>query len=78
MSNFGNSYIPKYVPQNLLWYERDGLMTWLDQVKCEEMLANTDRYFNNTYVIKFDIIHRWARGEEVPDEVFRNNQTIVT
>ena len=52
MSNFGNSYIPKYVPQNLLWYERDGLITWLDQVKCEEMLADTDRYFNNTYVIK--------------------------
>ena len=48
-------------------------MTWLDQVKCEEMLADTDRYFNNTYVIKFDIIHRLAREE---DEVFWNNQTI--
>lgn len=48
MSNLTNGYIPKFVPQNLPWYERNSLMTWLDQVKCEEMLAETDRHFNNT------------------------------
>ena len=26
-----NSYVPKYVLENLPWYERDGLTTWYDQ-----------------------------------------------
>ena len=28
-----NSYVPEYVPENLPWYERDGRLTWYDQVK---------------------------------------------
>lgn len=76
MTNFTNGYISKFVWQNLSWYERDGLMTWLDQVKCDEVVADTDRHFNNTYIINFDKIHCLARGEKVPYEVFRNIQTI--
>ena len=26
-----NNYVPKYVPENLLWYEMDGLLTWYDK-----------------------------------------------
>ena len=40
-----NVFIPKYVPQNLKWYEKDGLETWYRQIKCEESLNNTDLHF---------------------------------
>ena len=33
-----NSYVPKFIPKDLPWYERDGLMTWYDQMKCEDFL----------------------------------------
>ena len=28
-----NVYTPKFVPNNLPWYERDGLYTWYEQNK---------------------------------------------
>ena len=37
-----NEFIPKYVPNNLKWYERDGLGTWYLQNKCNEFLEDTD------------------------------------
>ena len=42
MSNPTNTYVPKFVPKYLLWYERDGLMTWYDQIKCEDFLRNVN------------------------------------
>ena len=35
-----NNYITEYVPSDFPWYERDGLMTWYDQRKCEEFLRD--------------------------------------
>ena len=32
---YDNVFIPKYVPQNLKLYEKDGLETWYRQIKCE-------------------------------------------
>ena len=37
-----NNYVPEYVPENLPWYERDGLLTWYDQEKCKEFLEDPD------------------------------------
>ena len=37
-----NVFIPKYVPNNLKWYERDGFDTWYLQNKCIEFLEDTD------------------------------------
>ena len=42
-----NNYAPEYMPENLPWYERDGLLTWYDQVKCKEFLEDTDAHFKN-------------------------------
>ena len=53
-----NSYIPKYVPENLPQYERDGLMTWYDQGKCTDFLKDTDKHFREVKIINFNIIHR--------------------
>ena len=34
--DFLNNYVPTYVPKNLHWTERDGLMTYIDRPKFEE------------------------------------------
>ena len=33
MAFYKNSYIPLYIKPNLKWYERDGLMTYCDQLE---------------------------------------------
>ena len=40
-----NNFIPKYVPGNLKWYEKDGLDTRYLRNKCEDVLKNTDLHF---------------------------------
>ena len=64
--NSMNSYVLKFVPKNLPWYERDGLMTWYNQVKCEDFLRDTNKHFQEVKTVNFDIIHRQCREEEVP------------
>ena len=71
MSNCVNNYVPDFVPQDLSWYERNGLMTWYEQIKCENFVCNIDKHFKEVNVINLDIIHREARGENVPDDLFR-------
>ena len=58
MANKGNTYVPKFVPDNLSWYERDGLMAWFDQQKYEDFPRNTDKHFKEAKIINFDIIIR--------------------
>ena len=64
-----NSYLPKYVPEYLNCFQRDGLMTWYDQGKCGDFLRNTDRHFSETKIVNFDITHRQCRGEVVQSEL---------
>ena len=52
-----NRFIPNYVPNNLPWYKRDGLMTWYDEGKCRDFLENTDEHFETLKIINFDIIN---------------------
>ena len=42
-----NKFIPKYIPNDLKWYEKDGLDTWYLKNKCGEFINNTDIYFTN-------------------------------
>ena len=51
-----NSCVPEYVPSDLPWYKRDGLMTWYDQRKCEDLLRDLKGHFNNMKIVNFDII----------------------
>ena len=75
MAKYSN-YVPEYVLPDLPWYERDGLMTWYNQAKSQEFLRNSKEHFNKTKIINFDIIHRLARGEKIPDDVLMKYQTI--
>ena len=68
--------MPEYVPQDLPWYDRDGLMTWYDQAKCQEFLKIPDGHFKTTKVINLDIIRRETGGEKVPEEHLKKYQTI--
>ena len=58
-----NSYVLKYVPENLPWFERDDLMTWHDQGKCSDFLRDRNKHFREAKIVNFDIIHRACRGK---------------
>ena len=58
-----NKYVPNYVPKALLWYERDGLRTYVDHLKFEEFKSNMDEHSQKAEVINFDIINHCCRGE---------------
>ena len=76
MSNCVNNYIPKFFPKDLLWYERNQLRTWYDQVKCENFLRDTGKHFKEAKVINFYIIHREAQGQKVAEELLKHYQTL--
>ena len=42
-----NTFIPKYMPNNLKWYEKHGLETQHRKNKRNEILNNTDEYLKN-------------------------------
>ena len=61
-----NVFIPKYVSQNLNWYEKDGLETWYRQIKCEEFLNNTGLHFaKKKKIVNFDIIKNKVDGSKL-------------
>ena len=70
-NNCVNNYVPEFVPQDLPRYKRDGLMTYYNQVKCQEYLRNSDSHFKTAKVINFDIIRREAAREKVPNELLK-------
>ena len=78
MSNFTNNYIPEFVPDNLPWYERDGLMTYIDKLKYDDFIRFTDSHFKNTRVVNFDIIRKQARGERIDSDLLKSYRTIDT
>ena len=66
-----NTFIPKHTPNNLKWYEKDGLETWYRQNKCNEFLSNTDNYFQKIRIANFDIIKN-----KVEEHKLKQYQTI--
>ena len=59
---FANSCLPEYVPEDLPWYERDGLMTYIDQLKYKEFLSEPDAAIKYTKLINFEMIPTQCRG----------------
>ena len=58
-----NNFIPKYIPGDLKWYEKDGLDTWYLRNKCEDFLKKTNLHFAKRKVINFDMIKNEVGGE---------------
>ena len=68
-----NSFIPPYVKENLKWYERDGLLSYIDQLKWNEFKNDRDTYVNETKLVNFDIIHNEHRGDKLKKTIKEYN-----
>ena len=73
---FLNNYIPEYISDNLPWFERNGLMTYIDKLKYDNFVKDLDSHFRKMQIINFDIIHKQARGIEISDNELRKYKTI--
>ena len=62
---FGNKFIPKFIPNDLKWYKKDGLDTLYLQNKCNEFINNTDTYFTNLKITNFDLIKNDVSKENI-------------
>ena len=70
--NFTNNYIPEYVPENLKWHELDGLMTYIDKLKYDNFIKDSDDHFERTHVNNFEIIHKQSREEKIDADLLKN------
>ena len=70
-----NSYIPPYVKPDLKWFERDGLMTYIDRLAYERFEENRDNYLENVNVVNFDIINHELKGTPLEKDI-KNYKTI--
>ena len=53
-----NKYVPPFVEYlNLPWYEGDGLMWYIDSLRCQEFLDDTDEHFKKAEIVNFNIIY---------------------
>ena len=59
---FANIYVPECVSENWSCYERDGLMTYFDQLKWKEFIFDPDAPIKNNKVTNFKKIHAQFRG----------------
>ena len=64
-----NSFIPPYVKDNLKWFERDGLITYIDRLNYERFENDRDNYLQNANVGNFDIINHELLGTPLEKNV---------
>ena len=69
-----NAYVPEYVPDNLKWYEKDGLDTWYKKNKCYEFLEDTDLYFKTTQIVSSDMIRN---SNFIPKSKLEQYHTVI-
>ena len=70
-----NSFIPEYVKPHLKWYERDGLMSYIDRLNYERFEEDRDKYLENVNVVNFDIINHQLKGTPLQNSI-SNYKTI--
>ena len=68
-----SSYIPPYVKENLKWYEKEGLITYFQQLEYKEFKRDRDTYINQTKILNFDIIHHMCRGDKLEKTIKEHN-----
>ena len=74
---FKNRYIPAFVKDNLKWYERDGLITYINQLEYKKFEENRDSYLEKIYITNFNLIHSNYRNEPLENEI-RYYKTVNT
>ena len=73
---YTNCYIPLYVESDLKWYERDGLTTYIDQIKYENFTRDRNLYLKNAKIVNFDIIRHACRGDKL-NGIYKQYKTVV-
>ena len=73
-----NCYILLYAPSELKWYEKGGLLTYIDHLKYKDFIEDTDGHFLKAKIINFDIIHKQCQGEHTADDLLKKYSTIVS
>ena len=64
-----NSFIPLYVKKDLKWFERDGLITYIDRLNYERFENDRDNYLENVNVVNFDIINHQLLGTPLEKDI---------
>ena len=60
-----NQFIPKFIPSDLKWNERDGLDTWYLKGKCKDFFEDTDEHFKRTKIFSFDKIKNFVPKDKL-------------
>ena len=66
---YGSEYVPLYISQDLKWFGRDRLMTYIDQLKSQEFAANKEKWFRKQKVFNFDIIYSDCIGHNLDNSI---------
>ena len=64
-----NSFIPPYVKKDFKWFERDGLMTYIDRLNYERFEEDRDNYLEKVNVVNFDIINHELKGTPLEKDI---------
>ena len=70
-----NSYIPLFVKKDLKWFERDGLLTYIDRLNYEHFEEDRDRYLKNVKIVNFNIINHQLRSTSLEKSI-QSHKTI--
>ena len=71
--NYTNRYIPPHAEHlSLPLYERDGLLSYIDVLRCEEFNEDPRGHFQSRKVVNFAVIHAQARGEKIDDKPYKS------
>ena len=60
-----NKYIHTKGKTEYKWYEHYLLMPYIDDLKYNEFIENTDEHFQKAKIINFDIIQHECKGDEL-------------
>ena len=70
---YDNTFILTYIPDNLKWFECDGLETWYRKNNCNEFLEDTDSHFRSRLIVNFDMI---TNDEKLDPETIKQYRTV--
>ena len=68
-----NVFVLKFIPNNLKWYDYDGINTWHKQENCPDCLKDLHSHFENLGIVNFDLIH--SKGN-LPETKIKQYQTV--
>ena len=73
---YTNRYIAEYVKSDLKWYERDGLLTYIDQLKCSNFIEDSGKHIARSDIINVDIIYKKCGLYKAQENSEKHHQTV--